>query len=80
MSKILTSNNYEKQKGDGKKFVGEVEIALAETSGKSLMSCVCNKKQFDIDESEKLGSLITQIVSARKGGKAKIKLEIEFSD
>ena len=80
MSKILTSNNYEKQKGDGKKCVGEVEIALAETSGKSPMSCVCNKEQFDIDKSEKLGSLFTQIVSACKGGKAKIKLEIEFSD
>ena len=43
-----------------------------------MCSCTCNKVK--LQETEKLGSMITDIIKARKSGNAKIKIEIEFCD
>ena len=39
-----------------------------------------SRGQFDFSETDKLGSIITQLVQNRKSGKAKVKIEIEFCD
>ena len=58
----------------------EVTISNKVDSIDSQRSCSCKGKSIKITETDQLGSMINQIVSARKSGKATIKIEIEFSD
>ena len=44
------------------------------------MACVCTKKCVKSDERKQIGKMIDVILVAKKGSKAKIKLEIELSD
>ena len=57
-----------------------IELKVGDVSGKTPLTCECKNRMFKIDESEKLGAMINQIVSAHKGVKTKIKLEIEFGE
>ena len=38
------------------------------------------EKKLSGDQTEKIGSMITQMLNTRKSGKSKIKIEIEFSE
>ena len=42
--------------------------------------CSCNQKSFDLNKSEQLSTMINELVIQGRTGKAKIKIEIEFSD
>ena len=58
-----------------------LEISVMDHSEKAMgYNCSCKRKKFELDEGNQLSSIIADIVSKRKSGKAKIKLEIEFSD
>ena len=62
------------------KCKGEVQVEVSENIKEKSISCSSSKQVFKLEESDELGKMISQIVSSRKGGKAKIKLEIEFSE
>ena len=57
-----------------------LEMTVKECSQGREMECNCKKQQFNFAESDKLGSLITQLVQNRKSGKATVRIEVEFSD
>ena len=42
--------------------------------------CSCKKVCFKMDQADQIGTIVQGLMSTRKTGKAKIKLEIEFSD
>ena len=73
LSKIIAGESHEKPR------MSEVEVAVTEKSWDTCMSCKCNKKVIEVNELEKLGSLINTLVTAKGQGKAKVKIEIEFS-
>ena len=91
VSKILTSSNSHvegaksceiKVKSPKKTVVPSLDFAVTDKSeNESLsMKCECQRKQFNVGNGDELARMINEIVSQRKSGKAKIKLEIEFSD
>ena len=59
-----------------------IEVSVSNNSKRQVpqYSCSCNQRSFDLTKSEQLSTMITDLVSQRKTGKAKIKIEIEFSD
>ena len=67
------------EKEEDKAPVLSLEFLVTDTSPKSLMHCSCKHKNFDLSKGEELAEMINNIVSERKSGTAKIKLEIEFS-
>ena len=61
--------------------IPSLEMSVTDKSEKvSGYQCECLKNKFNLDKANELGAMINDIVSKRKGGKAKIKLEIEFSN
>ena len=43
-------------------------------------ACSCQSKSMKITDVCKIGEMVSQLVNACKGDKAKIKIEVEFSD
>ena len=58
-----------------------LEVTLKDKNEDNVMSCMCscNKRSIKLQETEKLGSMINNLISSHKSGKATIKIEIEFS-
>ena len=59
-----------------------LEISVNDKSKSNLCcgACSCKSKVMKIEESHKIGEMINSLLKAHKCGKAKIKLEIKFSD
>ena len=59
-----------------------LEISVKEVSESvgTVGECSCNKKSISIEQTEKIGKIISSLLSNRKKGKATVRLEIEFSD
>ena len=56
----------------------EVEVSVSDSKDAGGMGCHCGAKKFNINECDKLGSMINKLLENRKGCKAIIKVEIEF--
>ena len=57
----------------------DLEISVHNKSDAGCLGCSCNNQNVKLSETEKLGSVIEQILKSNKGGKAKIKIEIELN-
>ena len=58
----------------------EVTVKDRVIGGENLFECSCQKNCFKVNDSAEVGSLVSNILSLKKHGKTKLKLEIEFSD
>ena len=58
----------------------EVNVTDKHSKGDYQFNCSCKRQKFNVNDGEELGNMISEIVSKRKSGTAKIKLEIEFCD
>ena len=65
-------------------IVPNLEVSVTDKNASSKGSidynCSCKHKAFKLNEGTELAAMINDIVTKRKGGRAKIKLEIELSD
>ena len=88
VSKILnnalcTSEQNEKEEVEVKKpIIPSLEVSVSNASPGKIGSyhCSCNKQKFDLGQSEQLSTMINELMTNRRSGSAKIKIEIEFSD
>ena len=82
-SKILAGcNNQNKQTLSlEEKELNEMEVCVTEkvNSDTSKIGCNCKRKFVKPSETAQVVDLVQSLMSARKGEKAKIKIEIEFS-
>ena len=74
ISNILMNSKKEKQES-----LNDVQVSVKESKDAGGMACVCNSKKITVNECDKLGSMINQLLENRKGCKATIKVEIEFN-
>ena len=58
----------------------ELCVSNASKSPKGPFNCSCKRQSFNLGDGDQLTKMIQDLVSKYKSGKAKIKLEIEFSD
>ena len=60
----------------------ELEVTLKNVNdyGTPQFACTCHKNSLSMKESDQIGKIVEGLMSARKTGKAKVKIEIEFSD
>ena len=80
MSKVIAGPKSTECSEKDKRSEGEVELSVTQKSDVGAMACSCNKKKFNINQTDQVGSMIREIMETRRGSKTKIKLEIEFSD
>ena len=86
VSKILNPTKidaeYIESKPTFKPPVPTLELSISDNNekGGGTYKCCCKRKEFNICDGNQLGEMINDLVSKRRSGKAKIKLEIEFSD
>ena len=59
--------------------IPSLDLSVSDKQEGSNIGCWCNKQQLNLNAPEKIGQMITGILEQKKGMKAKIKLEIEFS-
>ena len=85
VSKILNLHTTPKKKEKVEKVVPKLPIPSLELSvsdvskdAKFGLNCSCKRKEFNLRDGNQLSSMINDLVL--KSGRAKIKLEIEFSD
>ena len=55
-------------------------VKNVDKKGNIEMSCNCRKSNVNVGKSDQISDMIAHIVSSSRAGKAKIKIEIEFSD
>ena len=79
MSKVINATVTNDYQNESEK-VSEVEIKVSDVCDKVPMTCSCNKQNVKLNEVDRLGEMITQVIEKRKGLKTKIKLEIEFCE
>ena len=74
----------DKSKTSPPPLVPSLEVSLTNSNqtkdGAIGYNCTCSRKAFNLGEGAELASLINALVLKRKSGKAKIKVEIDFSD
>ena len=75
-----TVNKPEPKVDESDKTSVEISVKNVKEHGVKQLSCSCLKKNIDIEKTQEIGALINDIISARKSGKTKIKLEIEFGE
>ena len=78
MSKIIQgggSKNVSNRDSDAK-----LEVSMTNKCETGSMSCCCNGKEISINETNGKGDMIGQILKACKGGKATIKIELQFDN
>ena len=70
------------EKIEVKPMIKELQIGISQKLKGQLgtLSCHCKPRHTEMGNSDQISSLIKQIVECRQTGKAKIKVEIEFSD
>ena len=78
MSNIISGGKKEKVSKKQQECQSEMEFSIVSNDGKKPIGCSCNTQAVKLSESEKIGTMISNILERRQGGKAKIKLEIEF--
>ena len=62
-------------------FQASLELSVTEMSRRNEgINCNCNRQKFEVGQGQQLAKIINELLSKRKSGNAKIKLEIEFSD
>ena len=54
------------------------EFSVVENASNKCMGCSCSKREIRVDEAEKIGEMIKQIIEGKARAKATIKLEIKF--
>ena len=57
----------------------DLELKVTDKGMKEI-GCSCAKKTVKVDKSDQLGTVISDLLKARNGGKAVVRIEIEFSD
>ena len=87
VSKILKVSDNVQVKNTKREQVAEpivptLEFSISDNYRSDLGNnqCNCARKKFDVKNRDQLGAMINELLAKRKGGKAKIKLELEFSD
>ena len=58
----------------------EVNVKKINDSSIGPQVCQCSKKAVTLHKTDEVGSIISQLLASRKGGKATVRLEIEVSD
>ena len=59
--------------------ISSVEVKVKDTTS-SCGSCTCKLSNVKLEESEKIGQIVSQLLKDRRYSKATIKLEVEFSE
>ena len=77
---IDNEEDTEECKIQAKPPVPSLELSVTDATKNIGMNCSCKRKAFNLGNSENLSTLINELMSKRTTGKAKIKLEIEFSN
>ena len=83
MSKVIQCEDQESVDFDVSKKPDkciELSVCNIDKKGEVGMSCECKKSNGQVTESDQISHMISQLVSSSRAGKAKIKIEIEFSD
>ena len=88
VSKILSNQQQEKEQIEDKETVKtkpiepslELSVSNIPKGVVGKQQCSCTKEKFNLAQGEQLMNMITELVSNRKSGSAKIKIEIEFSN
>ena len=57
-----------------------LEVLVKDTAGPNNIGCVCSKSNINVSGSAGVAQLLGDILEGRKYGKAKMKLEIEFTE
>ena len=65
---------------ENKEKVTELQMGVTKPSAAGVMSCQCKSKQIQLGETDKISGMLKELINSAKEGKAKIKIEIEFSD
>ena len=81
-TKSVVSDDEECAKVELKPMVHELEVGISQKSKGQVgtLSSHCKARCIEVGKTDQITSLIQQIVECRQSGKAKIKVEIEFSD
>ena len=58
----------------------EISVTRVDKEGNGMHACMCKKQDLNLTNNDSLTEMIRSLVYGRGGGKAKVKLEIEFSD
>ena len=74
------SGNVAKDESSKVKSIEVEKKSDASSTQSQKHSCNCHKKVVKTSETSQIGSMISDIVNARKGSKTTVRIEIEFSD
>ena len=76
MSSIIQGESCESNESQLKQ--ADLQVTLSSKIEPKEMSCICKKCKVDIEETSNVGNIIEKILSACRGSKATIKIEIEI--
>ena len=83
ISNVISGNNCinVEEKENESEQSNEMQVVVSDKSHDTLqaIACMCSKKMVKMHETPQVAELLTSLLEARKGEKAKIKIEIEFS-
>ena len=80
MSNIISGKNCKDKVPIDNNIETDMEVSVTSNPGEHQLSCHCASKSIKLNETEKVGSLISNILQSRKGSKAIIRLKIEFTE
>ena len=79
LSEIIGGRQAKSVVKQSKLVESDLEVKVSEVGEKKL-ECQCVKQTLKVEESKSLGLMINELLKACKGGKATVRLEINFSD
>ena len=65
---------------ENQKCKGELAMSVCDKTANLVIGCQCKTQEIQLNQTEKIGELISKLVENRRNRKAKIKIEIEFCD
>ena len=77
ISNILTNS---KTPSKAKIAENELQVSVSEVQGAGGLGCQCNAKKLQVDDCDKIGTMVNSLLKSRKGCKATIKIEIAFNE
>ena len=80
LSKIIAGSDQNKHDENGPKCETEVKVAVNQHVNDSVIGCQMNPIRFDANKADQIGTMISHLINNRRGGKAKVTWQIEFSD
>ena len=80
LSKIIAGSDQNKHDENGPKCETEVKVAVNQHINDSVIGCQTNQIRFNASKADQIGTMISHLINNRRGGKAKVTLQIEFSD